>query len=851
MATTRDLDTVFPDVPGGLPAASAVVHYDEPPVKPPPLLAVGPLAWMRENLFRSPFDAALTLVSIAILVSLIVGIIGWAIGQANWLVVNRNMRLFMLGTYPPSEAWRLGLATLIAAFAVGFTLYAYTRLKWRGLTVIALALAVLWAAPFVIAAATQPLAMLMAAGETPIASGTVTETPVSNLGFIGRAGETVRITWADMAAPPASDAAAARADEARIAADEARIAADDARIAAADGFAERAAQSLVTGARAALATRETLAVLQAERETALLTDAQRAALESEIAGVQLAPFPSETYALNTAPVALDLIDGASGDVLASIVLAPPPALAAARAEAEAAGSEPPPDALTATLPADGWYIVRKTVQGEGAALLAATGVYPLVERDLGGGTANYARVTDDFETAAVRPEIDGRDVPAAFLVDHQYLGTRSFNDYLRLSLGPFLDLLARGLVPFGLLAVVGYAAGFGLTRVNVAGLRRAGASAAAVARARGHAAARDLTPALWAAALFVLFILSAGGDGYGAGDLGLLLARFAWVGFMFFAGALVTQAYGPPLVGLGLVLGAALTLLADGVFTRPTLGGVVGVVVWVLIGVYAARAGASRTERITPRDAVFGVLGSAALGVFALVATAALLGGRGELLPPVDTRRWGGFLLTLILTVVAILASFPLGILLALGRRSDLPAVKWACTIYIELVRGVPLITVLFMAQLLVPLVGAGLNEVDNVVRAIVGLTLFSAAYLAENVRGGLQSIPPGQEEASKALGLQGWQTTLFILLPQALRAVIPALVGQCIALFKDTSLVALVGLTDLTGIARAAIAQTEFIGLQTEVYVFISVIYFIFSYLMAYISRRIEASGSGAARRV
>jgi general L-amino acid transport system permease protein len=118
-------------------------------------------------------------------------------------------------------------------------------------------------------------------------------------------------------------------------------------------------------------------------------------------------------------------------------------------------------------------------------------------------------------------------------------------------------------------------------------------------------------------------------------------------------------------------------------------------------------------------------------------------------------------------------------------------------------------------------------------------------------VRGGLQSIAPGQEEAARALGLNNLQVTMLITLPQALRAVIPALVGQCIALFKDTSLVALVGLTDLTGIAKSVIAQAEFVGLQTEVYVFISVIYFIFSYAMAYISRRIEASGSGAARRV
>ncbi|MCS7072085.1 MAG: amino acid ABC transporter permease, partial [Anaerolinea sp.] len=282
------------------------------------------------------------------------------------------------------------------------------------------------------------------------------------------------------------------------------------------------------------------------------------------------------------------------------------------------------------------------------------------------------------------------------------------------------------------------------------------------------------------------------------------------------------------------------------------IGRILGVILWIGIGLYAARQGARTGSELSVRALTGGILGSALLALAALLLPAALIGGSSEnLLPLIDTRRWGGFLLTLMLTVVAILASFPLGVLLALGRRSTLPAIKWSCTIYIELVRGVPLITVLFMAQLLVPLVNPALANVDNVIRAMVGLTLFSAAYLAENVRGGLQSIPYGQVEAARALGLSTMQMTLLILLPQALRAVIPALVGQCIALFKDTSLVALVGLTDLTGIARGVVAQTEFIGLQMEVYAFISVIYFVFSYLMAYVSRRIEASGSGAARRI
>ena len=224
--------------------------------------------------------------------------------------------------------------------------------------------------------------------------------------------------------------------------------------------------------------------------------------------------------------------------------------------------------------------------------------------------------------------------------------------------------------------------------------------------------------------------------------------------------------------------------------------------------------------------------------------------GAGGPLQASDPQLWGGFLLTMLLTAVGIVGAFPIGILLALGRRSRLPVVSLASTLYIEVVRGVPLITVLFMSMLLVPFVLPGLRGPDSApYRAMVAVTLFSAAYLAENVRGGLQSLSPGQEEAARALGLPGWRITLHITLPQALRAVIPALVGQCISLYKDTSLVAIVGLIELTGVATLIAAQTEFQGLRRETYIFISIIYFIFCAIMSVVSRRVEASGSGAAR--
>lgn len=231
------------------------------------------------------------------------------------------------------------------------------------------------------------------------------------------------------------------------------------------------------------------------------------------------------------------------------------------------------------------------------------------------------------------------------------------------------------------------------------------------------------------------------------------------------------------------------------------------------------------------------------LWLVAFVLTIVLLQGfaKNDWLPEVSTARWGGLLLTFMLSIVSIVVSFPLGVLLALGRRSRLPAVKTLCILYIELVRGVPLITILYMTQIMLPLFLPGEIRIDNVVRAMVGMTLFTAAYLAENVRGGLQAIPLGQIEAAQAVGLNNVLVTLFIVLPQALRMVIPAIVGLFIALFKDTTLVMIVGLLDLLGVGRSVLAQPEFMGLQIEVYIFIAAIFFIFSYAMSFASYRLE----------
>ncbi|HEX7003665.1 MAG TPA: amino acid ABC transporter permease [Trueperaceae bacterium] len=211
------------------------------------------------------------------------------------------------------------------------------------------------------------------------------------------------------------------------------------------------------------------------------------------------------------------------------------------------------------------------------------------------------------------------------------------------------------------------------------------------------------------------------------------------------------------------------------------------------------------------------------------------LGGGG-----VSSNLWGGLLLTLLISIVAIVASFPIGVVLAVARTSKLPIISMLAASYIELVRGVPLLVVLFLAQLFVPLFLPDF-PIPKVTRAIIGIALFQAAYVAENVRGGLQSVAIGQSEAARALGLTGFQTLRLIVLPQALKAVIPANTGQFIQLFKETSLVSIVGLTDLLGMGNVIVNNPDWLGLYKEVYIAIALIYAVFSYAMSSASYALE----------
>ncbi len=226
--------------------------------------------------------------------------------------------------------------------------------------------------------------------------------------------------------------------------------------------------------------------------------------------------------------------------------------------------------------------------------------------------------------------------------------------------------------------------------------------------------------------------------------------------------------------------------------------------------------------------------------VYPVIAYFLLTGGAFGL-TPVETSVWGGLMLTLVIASVGITAALPLGILLALGRRSELPIVRAICVTFIEFWRGVPLITVLFMSSVMLPLfLPEGMNF-DKLLRALIGVVLFQSAYMAEVVRGGLQAILKGQYEAAAALGLGYWRTMGLIILPQALKLVIPGIVNTFIALFKDTTLVIIIGLFDLLGSVQTAVHDARWLGYATEGYVFAAFTFWIFCFGMSRYSQALE----------
>jgi len=238
-----------------------------------------------------------------------------------------------------------------------------------------------------------------------------------------------------------------------------------------------------------------------------------------------------------------------------------------------------------------------------------------------------------------------------------------------------------------------------------------------------------------------------------------------------------------------------------------------------------------------PRKAFYGL---AFLVIYPIVAWCLLHGGVLGL-SVVPTSRWGGLMLTLVIAYVGITGALPLGILLALGRRSNLPAIKVLCVTFIEFWRGVPLIIVLFMSSVMLPLFLPEGMSLDKLLRALVMVIFFEAAYIAEVVRGGMQAIPKGQYEAAAAMGLGYWRMMGLVILPQALKLVIPGIVNTFIALFKDTSLVIIIGLFDLLNSIKQATTDPSWLGMATEGYVFAALIFWIFCFGMSRYSMHLE----------
>ncbi len=227
--------------------------------------------------------------------------------------------------------------------------------------------------------------------------------------------------------------------------------------------------------------------------------------------------------------------------------------------------------------------------------------------------------------------------------------------------------------------------------------------------------------------------------------------------------------------------------------------------------------------------------------IISLIIMGILLKGGILGFEPVDIEKWGGIILTLLLSVFGLTAAYPLGILLALGRQSEMPVIKTFCVFYIELIRGVPLISLLFMSSVVFPLFLPEGVSINGILRAQVAIILFTAAYIAEVVRGGLQGMNKGQFEAADAIGLNYPQTMRLIILPQALKIVIPPSVSVLISAFKDTSLVVIIGLYDLLKTTQTTLSDPKWMGFSAEAYIFIALIYFVCCFFMSNYSRKLE----------
>ena len=786
-----------------------------------PITKVGPIAWVRENLFKTWLDVFLTFAGAFIAVTATVSFVVWAVTDANWWAISFNFRQFMLGRYESAYEWRVILATIVSVFVCGMALRVWiNKLSRVALITVIVSLVMLFIFPTVIISLVPMPQAFAAASADRVEIGSAIETPPEQVAFIGQVGETVSI---------------------RLVTERVQ---DDESLAELSGFMDATTNLMRTAASNRLDSIERQSELRdlLERDAAstipLLTDNQRNLRETELNRLEILAPVSERFSLSQAAVTVQVLDSVTREPVGPAVLLDSPDVVAEY-----------------TLPADGWYVLEKTTNegDEGVSILALDGIYPILRSTAltagmdGGSTTGFAstfiRMTDNFRLAVPLPRLtDGRDMPFYNIVNNQYRGNRSLDTYLRVYLAPFLQKLSYG----GFILLMAGTAGYWI----------------AVLLSRLYSAKVASRLASYGMLLLPLFIwlMAAGFTIPQMMNTSAFTAAVLFVAVMYYAGTYWGRNV-PTFIlyGVGVV---ALTVLPYLIFDRWTGLGIMSAVnLVVFLPAMLALLAGSATYGASDVPVIRRNMIIAFLLMLAFYFGPLLLNCTGVVEPtgrypdwPLaasDQRRWGGLLLTMILTIFGIIAAFPIGVGLALGRRSSLPAIKYGCTLYIELVRGSPFITVLFMMQLMIPLINPAFAQVPGTIRALVAVIMFSAAYLAENVRGGLQSLPPGQTEAARALGMAAWQITLLITLPQALRAVIPALVGQFIALFKDTSLVAIVGLIDLTGFVNIMAVQAEFIGTRAEGLLFITLIYFVFSYVMSYISRLLEASGSGSTRRL
>ncbi|MCB9458431.1 MAG: amino acid ABC transporter permease [Anaerolineaceae bacterium] len=994
------MTTSQPSNPSDIPEAKVRINYDEPPTKPPPLLSTGVLAWIRENLLSSPFDATLTILGGFSIIFVFVGLLNWIISQGDWFAITFNFEQYMYGRFTTTEVWRLGLFVLIVAFVAGNTIAAYFR---RISPVFLLMLAIIVLPPLILPAivnATIPLPdSYVVAGNENIVSGTVTEDPIETVAFTARSGETITFRYADEASH-SDEALADIAGFVDNASNALRTAATN-RLANIARFIEldedvQIDTEAVENGEAGLFIPPQRATILREYQSLLYTPdedqlarideieqllADNQALVEAIATdeeMQAALPPTAPFTLEQvnepdafgAPVTVRISDFTDGGVLRVELYNNHQQINAQRINVDESGTvdveisaedvaesgsytvyatvddipkayltlsfsddpvvvtplteeehlalvtergvllqpesvvsaydlntlpvaisisdrdgnplsegtqtlEPGGESVSFTIPEDGWYLLQKEIasDSEGAALLAVHGIYPLFERSTGA-----QRMTDGYEESAPIPrDANNEDYPFYRLTENKYRGDRPLGDYLRVYLSPFFTKtmfrdgssggisLQIGIIALVLTAAAGYFTARALDRTSP--------------QQAPQRNSRRISTQLLLSIPFIMFLAVIGADLL---SLSLLGAWVAYVIMCYFVGLRVGDVIsGLQLLSVSLILLAVATvalyfapeLIYGSTNTIPqivaTMFGTTAssrlpitfAVLMALPGLIAVWYGSAQQSHLTHSaimQRIYMATGIAiALFVIPVIYSATTDINRSDpnsfinIFVHTDPRRWGGLLLAAFITVYGIILAFPLGIALALGRRSELPAIKLISTLIIETVRGTPFIVVLFAGVLLIPFANPAFAEIPDIYSALVATIVFIAAYLAENVRGGLQSIPPGQDEAARALGLSGWQITMFITLPQALRAVIPALVGQFIGLFKDTSLLAIVGLIDLTGVTNQVVVAQEFIGTRKENLLFITILYFVISYIMSWVSRRIEESGSGSARRI